>query len=175
MPTYTANFLSTKFYDLAFNTLPAISPFPIKFSIILFLRGINPFPHNKILDQTKLKVFADDKLIVTKMIISVFDREENYVEKREIACISNFSFSHNVSKGFLPRPSKGVNVWEWVNPFPNKPWFLCVCSSSLLKTLVGKKKLFAISNFSFSHSVFYPFGELSAIFIKFEIVVCKLF
>ena len=31
-----------------------------------------------------------------------------------------------------------------------------------------------MSNFSFSHSVFYPFGELSAIFIKFEIVVCKL-
>ena len=31
------------------------------------------------------------------------------------------------------------------------------------------------SNFSFSHSVFYWFGELSANFIKFEIVVCKLF
>ena len=31
-----------------------------------------------------------------------------------------------------------------------------------------------MSNFSFSHCVFYPFGELSAIFIKFEIVVCKL-
>ena len=32
-----------------------------------------------------------------------------------------------------------------------------------------------MSNFSFSHSVFYPFGELSATFIKFEIVVWKLF
>ena len=31
------------------------------------------------------------------------------------------------------------------------------------------------SNFSFSHYVFYQFGELSAIFIKYEIVVCKLF
>ena len=30
-------------------------------------------------------------------------------------------------------------------------------------------------NFSFSHSVLYPFGMLSAIFVKFEIVVCKLF
>ena len=28
--------------------------------------------------------------------------------------------------------------------------------------------------FSFSHSVFYPFEEVSAIFIKFEIVFCKL-
>ena len=32
-----------------------------------------------------------------------------------------------------------------------------------------------MSNFSFSHSVLYMFGELSAIFIKYKIVVCKLF
>ena len=32
-----------------------------------------------------------------------------------------------------------------------------------------------MSNLSSSHSVFYPFWELSVIFIKFEIVVCKLF
>ena len=30
-----------------------------------------------------------------------------------------------------------------------------------------------MSNFSFSHSVFYLLGELSASFIKFEIAVCK--
>ena len=41
----------------------------------------NSFPHDKILDQTKLKAFADDKLNVTKMIISVFDRVENIVGK----------------------------------------------------------------------------------------------
>ena len=28
-----------------------------------------------------------------------------------------------------------------VNPFPNKPWFLRVCSISLLKTLWEKEKL----------------------------------
>ena len=28
-------------------------------------------------------------------------------------------------------------------------------------------------NFSFSHSVFYLFGELSAIFIELKIVICK--
>ena len=61
------------------------------------------------------------------------------------------------------------------NPFPNKPWFLRVCSTSLLKTLREKEKLLVTSNFSFSHSVFYPIGELSAIFIKVEIVICKLF
>ena len=49
--------------------------------------------------------------------------------------------------------------------FPSKPRFLRVFSTSLSKTLVTL----------FPHSVFYPFGELPAIFIKFEIVVCKLF
>ena len=62
-----------------------------------------------------------------------------------------------------------------LNPFPNKLWFLCVCSTSLLKTLWEKEKLLVTSNFSFSHHVFYPFRELSAIFIEFEIVVCSLF
>ena len=61
------------------------------------------------------------------------------------------------------------------NTFPNKPWFLRVCSTSLLKTLWEKEKLLIPSNFSFSHSVFYPFGKLPAIFIEFEIIVCKLF
>ena len=62
-----------------------------------------------------------------------------------------------------------------INPFPNKPWFLRVCSTSLLKTLWEKEKLLVNSNFSFFHSIFYPFGKPSAIFIKIEIVVCKLF
>ena len=54
-----------------------------------------------------------------------------------------------------------------VNPFPNKPWFLRVCFTSLLKSLWEKEKLLVTSNFSFSHSDFYPFGKLSTIFIKF--------
>ena len=61
-----------------------------------------------------------------------------------------------------------------VNPFPNMQWFLLVCSTSLFKTLWEMEKLLITSNFSFSHSVFYPFGEHSAIFIKFNIVICKL-
>ena len=58
--------------------------------------------------------------------------------------------------------------------FPNKRWFIHVCSRSLLKTRSEKEKLLVTSNFSFANSVFYPFGELSGISIKFEIVVCKL-
>ena len=36
-----------------------------------------------------------------------------------------------------------------LNPFPNKPWFSCVCSTSHLKTLWEKEKLLVTSNFSF--------------------------
>ena len=58
----------------------------------------------------------------------------------------------------------------YLNPFQNKPWFVCVCSTSLLKTLWEKEKLLVTSNFSFSHSVLYSFGELPAVLIKDEIV-----
>ena len=37
-----------------------------------------------------------------------------------------------------------------------------------------KEKLVETSNFSFSLSVFYSFGEFFTIFIKFQIVICKL-
>ena len=55
------------------------------------------------------------------------------------------------------------------------PFFLHICSTSFLKTLQEKEKLLVMSNFSFSHSFFYPFEELYSIFIKFEIVVCRVF
>ena len=45
-----------------------------------------------------------------------------------------------------------------VNSFPNKPRFLRVYSTSIMKTLWEKEKLLVTSNFSFFHSVFYPFG-----------------
>ena len=69
----------------------------------------------------------------------------------------------------------GKLFYFFFNPFPTKPWFLRVCSTSLLKTLREKEKLLVTSNFSFSHSVFYQFRELSTIFNKLETVVCKLF
>ena len=43
----------------------------------------------------------------------------------------------------------------------------CVCSTSLFKTLLEREKLLVMT-------VFCPFGEVSAILIKFKIVVCKI-
>ena len=50
----------------------------------------NPLPHDKILDLTKLKAFADDKINVAKMMISVSDRVENIVGKGENAGYQHF-------------------------------------------------------------------------------------
>ena len=59
---------------------------------------------------------------------------------------------------------------------PNKPWFLHVCSVRLLKILWKMEKLLIMSNLSFIHSVLsFFFWDLSAIFIKLKIVVCKAF
>ena len=67
----------------------------------------NPFPHEKILDETKLKAFADDKC--NKNDNFVFDRVQNIVEKGEIACTSIFSFSpQSFQKASLANLSKGV-------------------------------------------------------------------
>ena len=66
----------------------------------IFLPNLT-IPTRQNLDQNKLKAFADDKLNVTKMIVPAFDRVENIVGEGEIACTSNFSFSHNVFRRLL--------------------------------------------------------------------------
>ena len=113
----------------------------------------------------------------------VLGRVENIVGRGENAGYQHFLLFPKCFK--KPSPSGSLKarivgrrvhrlVWKVVNPFPNKPCILRVCSVSLLKTLWEKEKLFETSNFSLSISVFYQFGELSTIFIKVKIVVCKL-
>ena len=67
----------------------------------------------------------------------------------------------------LQKAAKVLKVWDLGSKFvPNKPFFLLVCNTSLLKTLWEKEKLLVTSNFSFSYSVFLSFGQPSSIFIK---------
>ena len=51
--------------------------------------NFSPLPNNKILNVTKLKAFADDKLNVAKML-SLFHRVENTVGKGENAGNQHF-------------------------------------------------------------------------------------
>ena len=124
---------------------------------------MNPLSNTKILNLTQVKAYADDNLKETETLKVLSGTVKNIVGKVENAGFQHFPFfPHNVFKKLL-------------NSFPNKLWFLCVCSISLLKTLWEKEKSLVTSNFFFSRSVFYPFGEDSAICIKFEIVVSDSF
>ena len=83
-------------------------------------------------------------------------------------CNTSFFSSFIQFTGILPREkeekqrgkSSNKAVKKKVNPFPNKPRFLCVYISNLLKTPWGKEKLLVTSNYSFTHSVFYQFGRI---------------
>ena len=76
----------------------------------------NPFPDDKKLTLSKLKAFADDKIDITYMIISVFDRVENIVEKGENAGYQHFLlFPQSFQKTSFSGTSKGIIVWEWAN------------------------------------------------------------
>ena len=47
-------------------------------------------PNNKILDKSKFKAFADDKMILTQKLKFVLGREENIVGKGENAGYQHF-------------------------------------------------------------------------------------
>ena len=53
-------------------------------------KGLNSLPNNSFLDWSKFKAFADDKLNVTEIIISVFVWTENIVGEGENAGYQHF-------------------------------------------------------------------------------------
>ena len=57
---------------------------------LLIPQCFNPLSNGKILDMTKLKAFADDKLNVAKMTISLYDTVENTMGKGENAGYQHF-------------------------------------------------------------------------------------
>ena len=131
-----------------------------------------------------------DKFSVFQITPNTHEIAENTLGKGENAWVTSmsfpYSFSHKVLKTLVPKGCRntklpGIRLFSpnatlsCIITFPNKPLFLRACSVSLSKTLWEKEKLLVKSKFFFSYSVFYPFRELSTIFIKFKIVVCRLF
>ena len=70
--------------------------------------GFNSLQNSKILDVTKLKAFADDKLNVVKMMICFFDSVENCGKGRKCWLFS--PFPKVFSKAFF----RVVKSWECV-------------------------------------------------------------
>ena len=119
--------------------------------------SINPLPDDKILDWSKLKQSADDNFEFDVNGTKFSKLVENSLGKGEIARYEQFLlFPQLFQKARFPGASKGVIVWEWVNPFPNMPLFFPVCSASFLKTLWQKEKLLITSHFSI-FQCFVPF------------------
>ena len=128
-----------------------------------------------------LRYTALDWVYYTKII----DRAMRSAERDQTACMCWLILFYTLCKinswlgtagyRFTVQESIGTKIRKVGNTFPNKPLVLCVCSTSLLKTLWEKEKLLVTSNFFFSRCVFYPFEKNSATFMKFKIVVCLLF
>ena len=111
---------------------------------------VNFLPNDKTVDQSK-KAFADDKSnleIATSFVKARkhYGKEEN--AGHQLSCLQTLSISGSLKVGIVwLRVNSILNICQ---PFPNKPLFLHVYSTSLLMTLWEKKKLLVTSNFSFS-------------------------
>ena len=89
------------------------------------------------LGLSKVKGFADHNMNVSQ--------ESKFVSKGR-------NYPENVGKGENAGYQHSLLFSQCFQKasFPNKPWFLCVCSTNLLKTLWKKEKLLVTSNFSCS-------------------------
>ena len=80
-------------------------------------------------------------LLFPKLFLSVYEKTNSIIRELTVLPAANASiYGHTFEV---------LSQGERLNPFPNKPWFLCVCSTSLLKTLREKEKLLDMSDFSF--------------------------
>ena len=143
--------------------LPAILSFHTMLSSTFKKQILNPFPHYKILGSSELKKFADNNFR-----FHVNGRRFSFQAISPIATVYK-SFVLETKTGLLCERVIQISVSKMfsfsINSFSNKPF----------ENTVGKGEIAPHSIFSFSHIVFYPFGELSAIFIELRIVACKLF
>ena len=75
-------------------------------------KRINSSPEDKILDWSKLKAFADHNLNHTEVMIYLFDRVENIVEKGEKNWLPAFSpFPTMFSIGHLSYGRKNLGLF----------------------------------------------------------------
>ena len=188
-------------FNVIYNSISVISRQPVHLSMLswnshnILSKPLTAFPHNHCRNneqqwernkschndyhQSSERILAEQGIEPPVLKSATVPNElcgsASLYEEKGLVINSNVSDDFYKLTLILPNFTLLTNRFFSVNPFPNKPWILRVCSASLLKTLWEKEKLLVTSNFSFSHSVFYLFGELSAIFIKFEIVVCQLF
>ena len=125
-------------------------------------------------DLSKMKDFADSKLKIIKIMISLCYRVENTVRKGENADYLHFLLFPTVfSKAFLFRvvESRGkeltlTSIYTHFNTLKKK---------SFGKTLWKKVKLLKMSNFTCFPNVFFPICILKSFNSHISVVVCSFF
>ena len=81
--------------------------FPEASKGVILWEWVNSLPNDKIIDWSKFKAFADDKLITTQKLKDVHGRVENIVGKSRKCWVPAFSPFHTMfSKTFLSRDVK---------------------------------------------------------------------
>ena len=76
---------------------------------LIWIRFNNSLLHDKSLDWSKFKIFADNKVNLNEKLKIVLGRAENIMGKKKMLATSIFSFSHNVFESLLFRDC----VEEW--------------------------------------------------------------
>ena len=123
--------------------------FPIMFTNAYFFRVMASADQ----DHTAQNVQPDLLSVLSAFVETVF----NSSRWQPIMCdyFGLNSLNENVFQICLNAKKKNPKIF---NPFPHNDTFWRPWETGLLKTLWEKEKLLVTSNFSFSHSVFYPFG-----------------
>ena len=99
---------------------------------------------------------------------------ENIVRKGEIACYKQFLLSHNVFHSYISSVHQNALLCgNGLTLSQTGPGFNISIENTIGKEKIARNKKF--QQFLDFLWCFYPFEELSAIFIKFEIAICKLF
>ena len=116
-----ARFMNTKFirrwYGHKFSSTVVHEPRQVSWIQYICSSGAlvmytNSLPNDKILDRSKLKTFTGDNIKVLKMMIFVFDKAENIVEKGENAGNQHFLlFPQCFQRAFYPGSLKVGMVW----------------------------------------------------------------
>ena len=66
------------------------------------MKGVpETLPNNKILDLSKFKAFADDKIIGTQKLNLLWEEQKTLWDNEKMLVTSIFSFSHNFFKSFF--------------------------------------------------------------------------
>ena len=110
---------------------------------------INSLPNDKILDLSKLKVFADDKIIATQKLKFVLERIENIVGKQENAtnqiesiCRRQNYYDSKIEICFGNSREhcgeKGKTVIKLVCPYTTQSRLLTFLRKNTFEDIVGK-------------------------------------